>query len=55
MGTLQQRLAAITDTTANLKAQLCELDRLREQVRKGELRDRGPRPLPPGRLEHEAT
>jgi hypothetical protein len=31
---LQQRLAAITDTAANLKAQLFELERLREQIRK---------------------
>ena len=29
---LLQRLAAITDTAANLKAQLFELERLREQV-----------------------
>lgn len=32
-----QRLAAITDTTANLIAQLRELARLRERVRKAEL------------------
>jgi hypothetical protein len=38
MSTLQERLAAITDTTANLKAQFRELDRLREHVRKAELR-----------------
>jgi len=31
---LQQRLAAVTDTAANLKAQLFELERLREQIRK---------------------
>jgi hypothetical protein len=31
---LLQRLAAITDTAANLKAQLFELERLREQVGK---------------------
>jgi hypothetical protein len=31
---LQQRLAAITDTAANLKAQLFELEQLREQIRK---------------------
>ena len=34
MGSLQRRIAAVTDTTANLIAQLRELDRLREQVRK---------------------
>ena len=34
MSLLQQRLAAITDTAANLKAQLFELERLREQVGK---------------------
>jgi len=38
MSTLQQRLAAIAETTANLKAQFRELDRLREHVRKAELR-----------------
>ena len=31
------RLAAIAAATANLKAQLSELERLREQVRKTEL------------------
>jgi hypothetical protein len=34
MSSLQRRIAAITDTTADLIAQLRELDRLREQVRK---------------------
>jgi hypothetical protein len=34
MNSLQQRLAALTDTTANLKAQLCELNELRERVEK---------------------
>ena len=34
MSSLQRRIAAVTDTTANLVAQLRELDRLREQVRK---------------------
>ena len=34
MSPLQQRIAAITDTTANLIAQLSELEQLREQVRK---------------------
>ncbi len=34
MSSLQRRLAAVADTTANLIAQLRELDRLREQVRK---------------------
>jgi hypothetical protein len=32
-----QRLAAVTDTTANLIAQLRELEELRERVRKVEL------------------
>jgi hypothetical protein len=35
-----QRLAAITDTTANLIAQLRELEGLRERVRKAELASR---------------
>jgi hypothetical protein len=34
MSSLQRRIAAVTDTTANLIAQLRELDRLREEVRK---------------------
>jgi hypothetical protein len=34
MISLQQRIAVITDTKANLVAQLRELDRLREQVGK---------------------
>ncbi len=34
MSLLQQRLAAITDTAANLNAQLFELNRLRDRVRK---------------------
>ena len=33
----QQRLVAVTDTAANLKAQLCGLNELRERVRKGML------------------
>jgi flagellar biosynthesis/type III secretory pathway chaperone len=32
-----QRLAAVTEATANLIAQLHELERLRERVRKAEL------------------
>ena len=36
MSSLQQRIAAFTDMTANLITQLCELDRRREQVRKAE-------------------
>jgi len=31
------RLAAITDTAANLKAQLCELNRLSDRIRKAQL------------------
>jgi hypothetical protein len=34
MSPLQQRIAAISTNTANLIAQLSELDQLREQVRK---------------------
>jgi hypothetical protein len=37
MSSLQQRLAAVTDTITNLIAQLRELDRLRERVRKAEI------------------
>jgi ATPase subunit of ABC transporter with duplicated ATPase domains len=37
MSSLQQRIAAVTDTIANLIAQLRELDRLRERVRKAKL------------------
>lgn len=37
MPTLQERLAFIADEKANLIAQLRELERLREQVRKAEL------------------
>jgi len=37
MSTVQQRLAAVAETAANLKAQLRELDRLRDQVRKAQL------------------
>jgi hypothetical protein len=57
MSTLQERLAAITDTTANLKAQFRELDRLREHVRKAELRIAALGPLPSGaeRLEPEVA
>ena len=33
MRSLQRRIAAVSDTTANLIAELRELDRLREQVR----------------------
>jgi hypothetical protein len=57
MSTLQERLAAITDTTANLKAQFRELDRLREHVRKAELRIAVSGHCPPGaeRLEPEVA
>jgi hypothetical protein len=43
MSTFQQRtiidtrLAAITDTAANLKAQLCELIKLRDRLKKAQL------------------
>jgi hypothetical protein len=42
MRSLERRLAAFTDSTANLIAQLRELDRLRERVRKAELTRRSP-------------
>jgi len=44
MSSLQRRLAAVAGTTANLIAQLRELDRLREQVRKAALSARTPQP-----------
>ena len=44
MNTLQ-RLAAITDATGNLIAQLRELNELREQVRKAEVLARRSRPI----------
>jgi hypothetical protein len=37
MSFLQQRLAAVTDVTANLIAQLSELNELRERLRKAQL------------------
>jgi hypothetical protein len=37
MRSLEQRLAAVTDTVANLNAQFSELNRLRERVRKAQL------------------
>lgn len=37
MSPLQQRIAAMSTTTANLIAQLSELEQLREQVRKATL------------------
>jgi hypothetical protein len=37
MSSTLQRLAVVTDTTANLVAQLRELNELRDQVRKAEL------------------
>jgi len=47
MSSLQQRIAAVTDTTANLIAQLRELDQLRDQVRKAMLSKRkSPQPKP---------
>jgi hypothetical protein len=40
---IRERLTSIADTAAKLVAQLCELNRLREQVRKAQLwaEDRG--------------
>jgi hypothetical protein len=49
------RLAVVINVAANLKTQLFELNRLREQVRNAELRHRGPKPLPPGWLEPKAA
>jgi hypothetical protein len=43
MGSLQERIAACANTSANLLAQLIELDELREQVRKAELSPTIPR------------
>ena len=51
MSALQQRTAAVTDTrlaaithtAANLKAQLCELNRLRDRVRRAQLSARSSR------------
>jgi hypothetical protein len=43
MSPLQWRLEAVTDTTANLIAQLRELEGLRERVRKAELARRSRR------------
>jgi hypothetical protein len=37
MSSLLQRIAAVADTTANLIAQLTELNRLRDRVRKTQL------------------
>jgi hypothetical protein len=37
MSSFQQSAAAVIDERLNLIAQLCELERLREQVRKAEL------------------
>ena len=43
MGSLQERIAACANASANLLAQLTELDELREQVRKAELSPAIPR------------
>jgi hypothetical protein len=53
MNSLQQRLAAVTDTAANLKAQLSELNELRERVRK-ELLSARESPQPKHRNGHDA-
>jgi hypothetical protein len=44
MSLLQQRLAAVTESAANLIAQLSELNRLRERVRRAELARAAGRP-----------
>jgi hypothetical protein len=36
VSTTEDRLAAIAITAANLKAQFCELEKLRDQVRKAQ-------------------
>jgi hypothetical protein len=43
MGSLQERIAACANASANLLAQLVELDELREEVRKAELSPAIPR------------
>jgi len=43
MSSLQRRLEAVTETTANLIVQLRELEGLRERVRKAELARRSRR------------
>jgi hypothetical protein len=42
MNSLHHKLAALTDTAANLIVQLSELNRLRKRVRKAELTRRSP-------------
>ena len=58
MSSLQQRIAAVTHATANLIAQLRELDRLRERVSKAKLSALRVCPETSGRIaefsEHEA-
>ena len=44
---IETRLAAITDTAANLKAQLCELNMLRDRIRKAQLSARRTRRIDP--------
>jgi hypothetical protein len=43
MSSIEQRLAAVTKRTANLIAQLSELNRLRDRIRKAELARRSRR------------
>jgi hypothetical protein len=50
-----QRLAAITDTTADLIAQLRELQGLRERVRKAELVQRSRQAEPQKKNAHSAA
>jgi hypothetical protein len=40
MSPIQRRIATIASTAANLIAQLCELNELRERIRKAQLSDR---------------
>ena len=60
MSSLQRRIASVTSITANLIAELSELDRLRDQVREAQLAAQssrryieGKRPRVPGGVELE--
>jgi hypothetical protein len=52
MSALQRRLAALTDTRANLIAQLRELNRLRDRVRVAHLATRRVRRIEHREIEH---
>jgi hypothetical protein len=40
MRSIQRRIATVASTAANLIAQLCELNELRERIKKAQLSDR---------------